>query len=284
MKSFFKTSSVKMLLSVLFVTIVLSVFTNSINNNFLSSTVNSVTYGLSKVTAAASNDDTASMSEDELKNAYKALKEENADLRSRLADYYDTKYENARLWKFYDLKKENPQYSIVPSTVLKRDSNDEFYSFTLDKGTTSDVSVNDPVVSQNGLIGRVCEVDANTCRVATLLSPQLSVGVIDNKSKDTGIVCGDTKLCDENLTAMKKLNAHNKISKGDIITTTGIGGVYPKGLVIGKVTDVCYDTYDSSYYAKIKPFDDIKTVTELAVITDFTGQGEVLKSVGSGNE
>ena len=136
--------------------------------------------------------------------------------------------------------------------------------------------MNDPVVSQNGVVGWVSEVDLNTCKVVTLLSPQTSIGAIDNKSHDTGVVSGNAKYCDKNLTTMQKLNADHKIKKGDIITTTGIGGLYPKGLIIGKVTDICYDTYNTSYYAVVKPYDEIKKLTELAIITDYTGQGEVL--------
>lgn len=274
MKDFMKSKSMKIFLSTVFVVIALAVFSNSIDTNMMSSTVNGLTYSLSKVTAAQSNEDKRSI--DEIRAENEKLKKENADLRAQLVDYYDTLTENSRLWKFYDLKKENPQYTLVPSMVLRRDSNDDFYSFTLDKGTTSDISVNDPVVSPNGVVGWVSEVDLNTCKVVTLLSPQTSIGAIDNKRHDTGVVSGNAKYCDKNLTTMQKLNADHKIKKGDIITTTGIGGLYPKGLIIGKVTDICYDTYNTSYYAVVEPYDEIKKLTELAIITDFTGQGEVL--------
>ena len=274
MKDFMKSKSMKISLSTVFVVIALSVFSNSIDTNMMSSTVNGLTYSLSKVTAAQSNEDKRSI--DEIRAENEKLKKENADLRAQLVDYYDTLTENSRLWKFYDLKKEHPQYTLVPSMVLRRDSNDDFYSFTLDKGTTSDISVNDPVVSPNGVIGWVSEVDLNTCKVVTLLSPQTSIGAIDNKRHDTGVVSGNAKYCDKNLTTMQKLNAYHKIKIGDIITTTGIGGLYPKGLIIGKVTDICYDTYNTSYYAVVEPYDEIKKLTELAIITDFTGQGEVL--------
>ena len=274
MKDFMKSKSMKIFLSTVFIVIALAVFSNSIESNMMSSAVNGLTYSLSKVTAAQANEDKRSIDEIRAENA--KLKKENADLRTQLVDYYDTLTENARLWKFYDLKKENPQYTLVPSMVLRRDSNSDFYSFTLDKGTTSDISVNDPVVSQNGVIGWVSEVDLNTCKVVTLLSPQTSIGAIDNKTHDTGVVSGNAKYCDKNLTTMQKLNSNHKIKKGDIITTTGIGGLYPKGLIIGKVTDICYDTYNTSYYAVVKPYDEIKKLTELAIITDYTGQGEVL--------
>lgn len=275
MKDYFKSGSFKIFLSTVFIVIVISVFSNSMDSNILSSAVNSATYGLSKVTAAAASDqDNRSMAE--IKDENDRLKKENANLRNQVVNYYDTLKENARLWKFYDLKKSNPEYMFVPSTVLRRDANNDFYSFTLDKGTSSDVAVNDPVVSQSGLVGWVSEVDANTCKVVTILSPQTSIGAIDNKTSDTGIVSGNAKYCDKGLTTMSKLTTKHKIEVGDIITTTGIGGRYPKGLVIGEVTDLCYDTFNTSYYAVIRPYDDIKTLTELCIITDYTGQGEVL--------
>lgn len=282
MNDFFKSNSVRIFLSTVFIVIVLSVFTGSIESNFLSSTVNSVTYPLSKVTAAATSE--KDMSYEELKAEYEKLQEENAQLRTQLVNYYDTLTENTRLWKFYDLKKAHPEYSMVPSVVLRRDSNDEFYSFTLDKGTTSDISVSDPVVSQNGLIGWVSEVDLNTCKVVTILSPQTNVGAVDNKSKDTGIVTGSALYSDENLTTFTKLSASHKIKAGDIITSTGVSGLYPKGLLIGEVTDVCYDTYNSTYYAVVKPYDDITKITDLAIITNYTGQGEVLINSNTENQ
>ncbi len=284
MKDFLKSNSVKIFLSTVFVVVLLSVFTNSIQANLLSSTVNSATYPLSKVTAAATGDEDLSYAE--LLAEYEKLKEENAQLRTDLINYYDTLTENTRLWKFYDLKKEHPQYTIVPSVVLRRDSNDEFYSCTLDKGTTSDISVGDPVVSENGLVGWVSEADLNTCKVVTILSPQTSVGAIDNKTQNTGIVTGSTLYCDKNLTTFSKLSAKHKVKEGDIITSTGISGLYPKGLIIGEVTDICYDTYNSSYYAVVKPYDDIRKIKDLAIITDYTGQGEVLikNNTGTNNE
>lgn len=283
MKEFFKSGIFKFFISTVFVIIVLSVFTNSIDSNMLSSTVNSITYPLSKVTAAVSHDKDKP-SYDELLKENEKLKEENAQLRNQLVNYHDTLTENIRLWKFYDLKKENPEYTLVPSIVLRRDSNDEFYSFTLDKGSTSDVSVGDPVVSQNGLVGWVSEVDLHTSKVVTILSPQTSVGAICNKTSDTGVVTGNTRYCDKGYTTFSKLSANHKVKKGHIITTTGISGLYPKGLIIGEVVDVCFDTYDSSHYAVIKPYDDIKKIKELAVITEYTGQGEILINNKSGKE
>ena len=257
MKELWESGKIKIFLSVL-----------------LSTSVNTLTYGLSKVSAAAKDRNTDGMSYDELKDEYDAAVDANRELRARLVDYYDVKEENARLWKFYELKKEHKDYQFVPATALRRDSNDEFYSFTIDKGTASDITTGDPVM---GVIGYISEADVNTAKVVTILSPQSGIGAIDKASKDTGIITGSAKFADDNQTMFAKLKSEHKVKEGDIITTTGVSGIYPKNLIIGEVKDIGYDTYDTSYYAIVTPYEDIRKITDVAVITDFDGEGEILK-------
>lgn len=278
MKEFLGKTKIKILLSVLLVLLMLSVFTRNVENNIVSSAVNGLGYGLSKVTAAATDNNARTMSYDELMSAYEELQQENNSLRARVVDYYDTKAENARLWKFYDLKKENPDYTLIPAMVLRRDVNDEFSSFTLDKGTASGISIGNPVVTDNGVVGWVAEADANTAKVVTILSPRTSIGAVDNRTSDTGVVTGKAAFADRGETVFSKLLSDHAVETGDIITTTGISGLYPKGLILGEVTEVGYDTYDTSYYAVIQPYDDIRTLSEAAVLTAFSGQGEILLS------
>lgn len=277
MKELWESGKVKILLSVLLVLVMLSLFTRNVENNVISTSVNTATYGLSKVSAAAKAKHSDGMSYDELKDEYDALTDANRELRARLVDYYDVKEENARLWKFYGLKKEHSDYQLVPATVLRRDSNNEFYSFTIDKGTSSDVSRNDPVMGENGLIGYIAEADANTAKVVTILSPQTGIGAVDKATKDAGVIKGSAQFADDNRTMFAKLNSEHKVKEGDIVATTGVSGIYPKNLIIGEVKDIGYDTYDTSYYAVVEPYEDIRKITDVAVITQFDGQGEILR-------
>ena len=277
MKDFLQSPKIKIFLSVLLVLIMLAVFTRNVENNFVSTTLNTLTYGLSKVTAAATADHDSNKSYDELKAENEVLTTANRELRARLVDYYNVKEENTRLWMFYDLKKEHEDYQLIPATVLRRDTNDEFGSFTIDKGTASQISVGDPVMGENGLIGWISEADAYTAKVITILSPQTSIGAIDNATNDTGIITGSAKYADDNRTTFSKLNSENKVEEGDIITSSGASGIYPKGIPLGEVIEIGYDTYDTSYYAVIEPYDDIKKVLDVAAVTDFDGQGEILK-------
>lgn len=261
----------------LLVLIMLSVFTRNVENNIISTTLNAVTFGLSKVTAAATADHAGGKSYDELKAENDALAQANRELRAKLVDYYNVKEENTRLWQFYGIKKEHEDYSLIPATVLRRDANDEFGSFTIDKGTASSVNVGAPVIGESGLIGWISEADAYTAKVVTILSPQTSIGAVDNATGDTGIITGSAKFADENRTTFTKLNSENKVEKGDVITSSGASGIYPKGLTLGEVIEIGYDTYDTSYYAVIEPYDDISEILNVAVVTDFDGQGEILK-------
>lgn len=243
-------------------------------NSVIPSAVNAFTNGLFSVTAnATASADTASY--DDLKVENEKLKKENAELREQLADYYDVKQENAKLWKYYDLKKQNPSYKIQPATVIMRDANDDFYSFTLDIGTSSGVAVNNPVITENGLVGWVCKTDLTTCKVKTILSPDTKAGAVDKQSNDSGIISGSASLCDDNLTSLTKIEENNKIKVGDMIVTSGTGGIYPGNLIIGKVKEIKFNSYDTSRYAIVEPYEDIRNITSAAVITDFDTKGEV---------
>ena len=259
------------------VLLVLLIIGGVTENNLISSIVNGITLPMSEVSAAVTKE-AVKPGYDELYKENEELKTELAELRTQLADYYNVKQENERLWRYYDLKAENPQYEILPATVVRRDPNDDFYSFTLDKGKTNDVAVGDPVVTENGIIGWVYEVDAYTAKVKTILSPDAKVGVIDTVTRDSGVVSGNVLYADENLTTMTRISALNNLKEGDIVTTTGISGIYPSGLIVGEVKEIAFDEYDTSMYAVISPFEDIRTVIDVVVITSFEGQGEISQS------
>ena len=203
------------------------------------------------------------------KETAEKLKAENKQLREQLSDYYDMKSENNRLRKYYDLKEKNPSYKIAPASVIKRDTNDDFYSFTLDVGSNQGVHINAPVITENGLVGWVCNADATTCKVKTILSPDTKASALDKQTSDSGIISGNATLCKDGFTSLNKLTENNKIQNGDMIVTSGTGGVYPQDLLIGKVVEVKFNAYDTSRYAVIEPYEDIANITAAAVITDF---------------
>lgn len=271
MKDFLNLKSVKVLIAVLAILTVISIL-GAMGNPWVSSAFNFLTKGLSSVT---SNLTEGQKSYDELKAENEKLKSETADLRSQLVDYYDIKSENARLWKYYQLKKTNPDYELMPASVIRRDTNEEFYSFTIDAGSSTGISVLDPVLTENGVIGFVSSVNASSAKVTTILSPDFQAGAVDKKTNDSGVVSGSAIHGGDNCATFTKIDANSKVKKGDIVVTSGIGGIYPADLILGKVSEIKYDEYDATKYAVVRSYEDIKNVTDVVVLTDFKNKGEV---------
>jgi rod shape-determining protein MreC len=214
-------------------------------------------------------------SAEEYEQEIQNLKAEVKRMRTILVDYYDVKRENAQYLKFYDFKKQNESLIFKMASVISRDPNDLFFGFTLDKGSNDGISINDPVITENGLIGRVSSVKSNSCKVKTILSPEYKIGVIDKVTYDSGVVTGKKSLANENKTAMMYISAQNKMQVDDIVVTTGLGGICPKDLPVGKIKEIKNDDYDSSFYAVVEPFDDIKEVIDVFVVTGFRGKGDI---------
>lgn len=274
MKDIFKTKNFKILIATLIIIIMCIGVSSVFDTSIISSAVGYITTGMQRVSATVVGGENKK-SYEELEAENQQLKKEVASLRTRLADYEDIKEENARLWKYYELKEENSGYDFVPASVIRRDPGELFYSFTIDRGTGDDISLNDPVVTENGLVGYISEVNRSYSKVTTILSPDLLAGAKDVKSKDTGVITGDADYSDKNLVTMKKLAENNKIKVGDQISTTGIGGMYPENISVGKVKEVKYDNFDTSLYAVIEPYEDIQNVSDVVVVTSFDGQGVI---------
>lgn len=248
---------------------------NSTVNGFFTGIVFSpLQKAAARFTSAAADAVVPPKSQTELEEENSKLKEENRKLNSMLVEYYDLKKENDELYRFYDIKKENDDFKIVPSTVISRDPNENFYGFVLDKGSDDGISENDPVITENGLVGFVCEVNLKSCKVTAVISPDAKVGAIDKKTENQGIITGTPEYSDKNIAVMKNISAQHKMEKGDIIVTSGYGGLYPKNIRIGTVYSLNYD-YSGMPVVLVEPYEDVRTIISAAVITDFNGKGEI---------
>ncbi|MDD6489806.1 MAG: rod shape-determining protein MreC [Clostridia bacterium] len=287
MKKVFTGKSFKVLITIICLLLVFALVTagNSSVNNFVTSFILTP---LQQVTSGASssvgNALTPPKSAEELQKEVSELQKENQKLNDMLVDYYDIKEENEQLRKYYDIKKENQDFRLVPSTVIERDPNENFYGFTLDKGVLDGVEVNDPVITEKGLVGWVCETAAKSCKVKTILSPDAQIGAVSKKTSDSGVISGSVEYSDDGITLMQNISAQHSMKKGDIVVTSGFGGIYPKNLKIGKIQNIKYDDYSGMPVAVIKPYEDIKNVSSVAVIADFNGKGEISESSQSSQQ
>lgn len=279
-KRFFKSNGFKLFSACCFIAVGISILSFVPGANFVSEVVDYIVTPMQMVLNNFSNVATSVLpktqkSADEYEKEIKDLKTELVRMRTILTDYYEVKRENAQYLKFYGFKKQNKSLKFKTAEVISRDPNDLFYGFTLDKGSSDGICENDPVITENGLLGRVSVVKKHSCRVKTILSPGYKMGAIDSVTGDSGVVTGKKSLADGNKTALMYISAQNKIKSGDIIVTTGLGGICPKGLPLGSVVEIKNDDYDSSFYAVIEPFDDIKSIVDVFILTDFSGKGDI---------
>ena len=201
------------------------------------------------------------------------LKEENAELRRQLVDYEDTKTENERLKEITGLKELNPDIEFQPAGVIARDPEDRFGAFTIDIGYLHGISVRDPVVTGEGLVGYISKVGPTYAVVTTILSPDCNVGAMEISTKDTGNITGTVELAAEGCTKLELLARDTLVEEGGTVVTAGTGGLFPKNLVIGTVEKVELETSGITSYAVIRPVSEINEIKNVFVLTDFLGKG-----------
>lgn len=200
------------------------------------------------------------------------LRRQLREANDKLVEYENIKRENEQFREFLQLKENNPDYDFETATVIGRDSTSRFGSFTIDKGSVDGIEVADPVITSDGLVGIVWEVGLTYSHVRTVIDISVDVGVYSISTRDSGIVSGDIALSSEGLCKLHYLPKNSGISAGELIVTSGIGGVFPKNLVVGTVRSIELDSNGLSLSAAIEPAADIAGVTDVLVIKSFDGQ------------
>jgi len=198
------------------------------------------------------------------------LKEENRRLQQDVADLNKYKEQNDAFKEVLGIKEENPEYQMVVCDVIGRDPADRYYSFTINKGENAGISVQDIVVTKDGLVGMIIDVGPNYATVMTLLDPGFVVGCYSAVSRDTGSLSGDTSLYTQNRTKMQYISMESTIGYDEIIMTSGGKESFaPADIVIGTVKKLKTESHGISRYAEIEPAVDVSRVSTVIVITDF---------------
>lgn len=207
------------------------------------------------------------------------LKKENMELQSKLSEYENTMTQNEFLKEYLGLREQNPDFTLCDAKLISRDSDDPYKGFVINKGSLSGLHKYDPVITDKGLVGYVKEVGVSTAKVETILSPDLTLGALGSRTGDSGIISGELKLANENKTKLSNLSRSCSVAIGDFVETSG-EGIFPQGLLVGKIETIGSDKYNTSIYAEITPFVDFSEIKAVMVITDFAGKGGI--AVGKG--
>lgn len=207
------------------------------------------------------------------KNEIERLEQQIAEYENQLVDYNELQQKLSSYETMLGVKEENADFVLERANIIGTDAADMFTSLIIDKGSKDGISVNDPAVYGNYVVGIVKKVHPYYSVVESILNPDVNISALDSKTRETAYVTTNIEFSEKGHCIFAGLERTTSVSPGGIILTSGIGGIYPKGLIIGTVNEVCESEYDLSNYAVIEPGVNVKEIEDLYVITDFDGQG-----------
>jgi rod shape-determining protein MreC len=192
------------------------------------------------------------------------LRSQNDELRKRVSDLEEARLENLRLKGIVSFAQAS-KTKTLGARVIGLPTNSWEGVITIDRGTADGVAAEMPVVGAGGLLGETDDVTANSARVRLITDPNSGVAALIQSSRAQGIVKGSL----EGQLTLDFVSTDTTVRAGDVVITSGIGGVFPKGLLVGEVTKVVKTA--SSLYQSI----------DLAPSARLNGVEEVLVLVGT---
>lgn len=193
----------------------------------------------------------------------KTLREEKLALESQLRMVEGYKKENEELRALLELKNIRNDLKTTAANVIGKDADELYSTITIDKGKKDGVKKNSVVMVPEGLIGVVCEVSHNYSKVKTIFDAESFVSAICLRSGDMGIVESAGSSAHNGKCSMNYIDKSAKTVVGDMIETSGTGGVFPKGILIGKITEIKEDNRSLTLSATIETgveFQSLNTV------------------------
>lgn len=205
------------------------------------------------------------------------LRDENEALRAELEGYENLVYdaeligeENEFLSEFLGIKEEHVDFLFEDATVVGRESTNYRTVYTLSKGTLHGIEVNMPIITEEGLVGHITEVGATWSKAVLITETASAVGGYIERSGVLGVVEGTYELRTEGICRMVYIEPDSDIRVGDKVLSSGMGGVYPRGILIGRVSEISIDENTRTLTALIEPSADLDSISKLMIITEYS--------------
>lgn len=205
---------------------------------------------------------------------FRSTAAENAELKERLAKAElelnaarQAEAENERLKALLNLH-EQTDIKSVPARVIARDPSVWFNTITINRGSTSGVAVNMPVVTGGGIVGRVITVSPFASQVMLITDEKAGAGAVVGQLGQSGALGSVRGRADlgVGVIEMRYVSGLEKVEVGDTVMTTGQDGIYPPGLNVGKVVDVKHGTATQAHTILIQPGAQLDHLEDVAVL------------------
>jgi len=217
----------------------------------------------------------------------RGVREENEKLRQRvheldraLRERRTLARETERLREVLGLQRILPHESIA-AEVIAREGVPWFRTITVDRGTDAGVALNAPAISPSGVVGRVVAVGPWAARVQLLLDRDCGVGVMIESSGVTGVVSGQVGLADSGTAdlVMNYVPAHAEVEPGDVVVTSGLDRIFPKGLMVGRVRSVGRASEGLFREVRVTPSARFDRLEQVLILSGPRPEPELVESV-----
>ena len=204
-----------------------------------------------------------------LKAENEALKKQILQMESDIATAHELLRENERYKALAGLSDEHEDYVFEPAYIISWDSSSYRSAFTIGKGTNSGITAGMCAVTENGqVVGLVTEAGSNWATVTTILDANLEISASIASSGYTGVVQGTYQSESTRLLRMNYLGTDAVLKNGDQVVTTG-STQYPRGLLLGNITNVSLDEAGVAKYAALQASCDLEGLEQIFIITQY---------------
>ncbi|MBQ3257037.1 MAG: rod shape-determining protein MreC [Oscillospiraceae bacterium] len=208
---------------------------------------------------------------------YEMLLQENENLRAQIAeleqqvrDNQQASEENVKLRELLNLSQKHTDFVFESAKVVSWNASNWASTFTISKGSDAGLEIGDAVVTEYGvLVGTVSELGSNWATVDTVVDIGTSIGVLVGAEETSAMLLGDYTLMSSQYMKISFVAESGQVITGDIVVTSGAGGAYPQGLILGTVSSVHTEAAGQFEYAVVEPFTDLNTLTQIFVIKDY---------------
>lgn len=209
--------------------------------------------------------------------SYEMLMQENENLRAQIAeleqqvrDNQQASEENIKLRELLNLSQKHTDFVFESAKVVSWNASNWASTFTISKGSDAGLAIGDAVVTEYGvLVGTIAELGTNWAVVDTVVDIGTSIGVLVGAEETSAMLLGDYTLMSSQYMKISFVAESGQVITGDIVVTSGAGGAYPQGLILGTVSSVHTEAAGQFEYAVVEPFTDLNTLTQIFVIKDY---------------
>lgn len=194
------------------------------------------------------------------------LRKKNSELETQLRELEMIKAENVTLQNYMNLKQKYANYNAIPAYVINKDVSNYSSTLVLNVGSKDGITEKMTVIADKGLVGYVTSVTEDTAKVQVIIDAASTVSCTISTTNEN-IICKGTLENDQILRA-SYIPTGAELIKGDTVYTSGVGGIYQKGIIIGTIKEIVTTSNITDRYAIIEPTVDFSKVDTVLIIID----------------